>query len=125
MSEILIQFGCWNNKNTENGKTVGGLQIVMEAIKKYARKQKPKFLIVSGDNYYPQKEKSKDGTTLGEMVYPAKLQAGFDLLPSELQIYMMLGNHDLETNLKKNSLKIVDPPNETRDENNCEILQME
>ena len=70
MSEILIQFGCWNNKNTENGKTVGGLQIVMEAIKKYARKQKPKFLIVSGDNYYPQKEKSKDGTTLGEMVYP-------------------------------------------------------
>lgn len=125
MSEILIQFGCWNNKNTENGKTVGGLQIVMEAIKKYARKKNPEFLIVSGDNYYPQKEKSADGTTLGEMVYPAKLREGFDLLPSDLKIYMMLGNHDLETNLKKKSLKIVDPPNETRDENNCEILQME
>ena len=125
MSEIIIQFGCWNNKNTENGKTVGGLQIVMEAIKKYARKKHPRFLIVSGDNYYPHKEISADGNKTGKMVYPAKLNAGFDLLPRDLQIYMMLGNHDLETNLEKRALQIVDPPNETRDENNCEILQME
>jgi len=127
MSEVLIQFGCWNNTNPEEGKTVGGLQSVMEAIKIYARKKHPRFLIVSGDNYYPQKEKSADGTTLNIMVYPNKLREGFDLLPRELQIYMMLGNHDLETNnSEKNSLKIVDSPNEIRDENKtCEILQME
>ena len=125
MSERFIQFRCWNNMNTEKGKTVGGLQTVMEAIKIYARKNKPEFLIVSGDNYYPHKEKSADSKKTGKIVYPAKLNAGLDLLPNDLNIHMMLGNHDLETNLDKKALKIVDPLNETRDEDNCDILRME
>jgi len=125
MSERFVQFGCWNNMNTEDGTTVGGLQSVMEAIKIYASKNKPDFLIVSGDNYYPQKKINEDGQKTGKIVCPAKLNAGLNLLPDDLKIHMMLGNHDLETNLSKTALKIVDPPNGERDENNCEILQME
>ena len=124
MDETFIQFGCWNNLNDDN---VHNLEKTMRFLKEYISRQnpKPKFLAVSGDNYYPKKEKSKEGTTLGENVFPQKLAEGFDLLPRDLPIHMILGNHDLETNnIKKNALKIVEDP--VRDENKeCEILQME
>lgn len=122
MDERFIQFGCWNNLNDDN---LGNLAKTMSFLKEYINRQhpKPKFVAVSGDNYYPKKEKS--GETKVENIYPEKLEEGFDLLPSNLPIHMILGNHDLQTNKEKSkSLKIVEDP--VRDENGaCEILQME
>ena len=47
--------------------------------------------------------------------------AGFDLLPEDLQIYMILGNHDLETQTKKNALFL----NDNTLEKDCAIIRIE
>ncbi len=50
----FIQFGCWNNINKN-----GCLENVMDKLKEYVTDVKPDFIVVTGDNYYPQKEKIK------------------------------------------------------------------
>ena len=54
----FITFGCWNefycNTNTPNN----GLSLVMKAL--LDDEEIPEFYIVSGDNYYPKKEKDED-----------------------------------------------------------------
>jgi hypothetical protein len=51
----FIQFGCWNNINKN-----GCLKNVMDKLNEYVTDVKPDFIVVTGDNYYPQKEKNKD-----------------------------------------------------------------
>jgi len=57
----FIQFGCWNNLNQK-----GCLRNVMNTLSSYLRNRDkspdkpPEFLVVSGDNYYPEKETIND-----------------------------------------------------------------
>ena len=108
----FIHFGCWNNTNDTEGVTIGKLKKVMEHLVAFIEnpgehsKYKPNFVIVAGDNYYPNKE-----TTTGEKeekiktktIYKNKLIEGFKLLPDNIEVNMILGNHDLETNIGKNT----------------------
>ena len=118
----FIQFGCWNNLNTkvkEDGKRkqLGCLNNVIDLLNDYLSKVvvKPQFLIISGDNYYPEKQKTDEVTT-NIVIYPDKLREGFRKLQIDLPIYMMLGNHDLEKTPKEEE----DP---TQQE--CKILNLE
>ena len=127
----FIQFGCWNNLNTkvkEDGKEkkIGCLNKVIDLLNDYLTnvKNKPKFLIVSGDNYYPGKQKDPaDKTRKIKTIYPDKLREGFHMLPNNLPIYMILGNHDLETNTKKENLYIENL--NTPEQKDCKILELE
>ena len=122
----FIQFGCWNNLNTKKGKPIGCLKNVTTLLNDYLSSEvkKPNFLVVSGDNYYPDKQKDPtDETKKQKFIFQDKLREGFASLPDELPIHMILGNHDLETTTKKPNLFVetLEQP-EQRD---CKILQLE
>lgn len=118
----FIHFGCWNNLNISKSKPVGCLTNVIARLHRYLdeNEQNVDFMVIAGDNYYPDKYKNPDKTKV-KIIYPTKLEAGFDLLPTDLPIHIILGNHDLETNGKKNSLYINDAV-ETGD---CAIIKYE
>ena len=121
----FIHFGCWNNLNVKikNGKEkeIGCLKKVMKLLE--ANLSGVDFIVIAGDNYYPKKEKTIEGEKK-KLIIPSKLAEGFNLLPKEIPIVMILGNHDLETNLnpEKPKLFIEENPEESR---SCSILELE
>ena len=119
LEDKFIQFGCWNNTIKK-----GCLENVTTYLKQHLESEKithpHNFIIVSGDNYYPSK--NKDASTKIKIIDPRELKKGFDYLPTDLPIFMILGNHDLETNTKKQELFIG---KETNPESNCAILNYE
>jgi len=106
----FIHFGCWNNLND------GNLTEVTSCLNAYLRIKPIDFIVISGDNYYPDKEKekekekekpkeklkekTKDKTEKikKKIIYRKRLVDGFKLLPSSIDKYMIFGNHDLVTN---------------------------
>ena len=124
----FLHFGCWNNMNEKKGKVVGNLNLVMKKLKKYltdlAYYEKKPFLVLAGDNYYPEKQKSeKDSEKKEKIIHLQKMLDGFNSLPTDIEINMILGNHDLETNGKKKTL-FVNNVN-TNEKNDCYILNNE
>ena len=121
----FIHFGCWNNLNVKikNGKEkeIGCLKKVMKLLE--ANLSGVDFIVIAGDNYYPKKEKTIEGEKK-KLIIPSKLAEGFNLLPKEIPIVMILGNHDLETNLnpEKPKLFIEETVEESR---SCSILELE
>ena len=117
-NDTFIQFGCWNNLNTKikdgKEKQLGCLNKVIQLLNGYLTTNKPKFLIISGDNYYPEKQK-EDDVTKKIVIYPEKLIEGIRKLEMDLPIYMMIGNHDLEKT----------PKEETPEQDECKILELE
>jgi len=55
------------------------------------------FISVAGDNYYPAKLKS--GDVESKIFDEKELKSGFDCLPKEISINVIMGNHDYERNL--------------------------
>lgn len=113
----FIHFGCWNNLN--DGK--GCLNDTMKKMNKYIKTHKNNidFISVAGDNYYPDKIKNKKTGEKIKKVDTQNLIKGFQLLPKNKPIFMILGNHDLETNLGQNNIMIN---NYNEPENNCAII---
>ena len=99
----FIHFGCCNNLNLNKGCLINVMKLLKERLKDI---DKPKidFLTIAGDNYYPKKEKVKGKKK--KIIIPELLNQGFEYLPSEIPIYMILGNHDLETNIGKGNFFI-------------------
>ena len=109
----FIHFGCWNNLNK------GCLKRVMHLLQKRlkdAAKPKIDFLTIAGDNYYPKKEQV-DGKKK-KIIIPSLLEKGFKSLPPEIPIYMILGNHDLET-------KGIEPLVPVEEKDDCSIIKYE
>jgi len=114
----FVQFGCWNNTNK------GGLEAVMKQLKSYVETERPNFIVVSGDNYYPSKQKI--GEDKVKTIDANQLKKGLDLLTTSAEnvpIYMILGNHDLETNIPTNRKLYIN--NELDQDNACSILDIE
>ena len=99
----FVHFGCWNNLNKKSC-----LESVMTTLNEYLHNNVVEFLIVAGDNYYPHKDEQRiDGVKVKtKIIYTELLLRGFHLLPN-IPIYMILGNHDLETTKKKKNLFII------------------
>jgi predicted MPP superfamily phosphohydrolase len=89
----FIFFGCWNNLNQDNC-----LAPMSDALKSYVSANGISYMIVGGDNFYPQKSES-DGKKTKTVNIP-NLDRGFSLLP-EVKIDMVFGNHDLENTNQK------------------------
>jgi len=120
----FVHFGCWNNLNTgKNEKMLGNMKNVMTALSKHP---KPDFLVIAGDNYYPEKVKPVLKEPKKKYIYKNRLIEGFDTLPKNIEINMILGNHDLETNgddIKTLFVKAEDGHEEL--ESNCLIIKEE
>ena len=91
----FIHFGCWNNLNE------GCLETVMTRLNTRLDKGKKKKIII-----------------------PEKLNLGFSYLPKDVDIYMILGNHDLETNTGKNNFFINNLENSVL-KNDCKVIEYE
>lgn len=124
----FIHFGCWNNLNIKNKdgklKPLGCLNKVIDKLNKYLLENEVNFITIAGDNYYPEKKKIEE--IKKKIIKPDLLNKGFNLLPKSLPIYMILGNHDLETNLKIDNPKLfinsLENPEPVR---SCSILTNE
>ena len=121
----FIHFGCWNNLNVKikNGKEkeIGCLKKVMKLLE--ANLSGVDFVVIAGDNYYPKKEQTIEGEKR-KLIIPSKLAGGFNLLPKEIPIFMILGNHDLETNLNPEKPKLFIGENAEKSKS-CSILELE
>ena len=114
----FLQFGCWNNMNPSKDNNPDQ---VIKLVKQLTSADKTiEFIIVSGDNYYPKK-KTISATEKKKIIYKDNLIKGLNLLPNDTAIFMMLGNHDLETNMAFAS----DESQEPETENVCKIIQLE
>ena len=92
----FIHFGCWNNLNKGCLKKV--MNLLSERLTTKDGAPKIDFLTIAGDNYYPEKVKKVKGEKKKKIINTTLLAEGFSYLPKEIPIYMVLGNHDLETN---------------------------
>jgi hypothetical protein len=97
----FLHFGCWNKGGCDltsiNNKT--SLSDVMIKVNQFAEipETKPDFILVAGDNYYPKKKKDKRGK-IKKMNFQ-ELLSGFECLPKNIECNVILGNHDLETDV--------------------------
>lgn len=116
MSYKFISFGCWNNLNMPKGN----LKAVMHELNTYlSREPAIQRIIISGDNYYPDKIDTE--ISKRKIIHHDKLIEGFDSLPKDIPINMIMGNHDLESNGKKTTLYLSDEP----ESGNCKITHLE
>ena len=99
----FIQFGCWNQKKCMIGNPEANpLSNVMYNLNSRITTQGDiDFLIVSGDNYYTEKrvneKKEKE-----KIIHQEDLISGLNCLPKGIEVNMILGNHDLETQKEEN-----------------------
>ena len=141
MAKKFIQFGCWNqgycNKSDLDKKPpINSVMRQLETTLKTA-KTKHDFIIIAGDNYYPTKPEKNKSTKKekketsdldkkkdkeGKIIMKANLESGFHCLPSDIEINIILGNHDLETSREK-KMYIEDTANEEKGD--CLIMQLE
>lgn len=122
----FISFGCWNrfvepNKESKKGF---GFQKVLPEIQKHVDTQPTDFVLISGDNYYPAKEKDHTTGEKIKTVNAEQLQAGFSILPKNTDVHLILGNHDIETNPSIGKGNIVDS-NTQGQTTKCKISELE
>lgn len=135
METKFIHFGCWNNLNTKKGKNVGDLHKVMTTLKSFIQvpENRPNFIIVAGDNYYPDKTKvevtQENGSVIEKkknIIYDERLIEGLSLLPTDIEVDMIFGNHDLDTNpLPPSKQKLYIENDLALEQSDCHILTTE
>ena len=117
----FIHFGCWNQGLCNMIKNNNPLSNVMKTLNEFVNTINVDFISVAGDNYYPNKIKLNKEKI--KRIYSEELKSGFDCLPENKEIYMLLGNHDLETNLDSDQNIYIENTDEL--ESNCYILNKE
>ena len=92
----FITFGCWNDYNSYFPIASN----VLNSVKQYCINNTDcKFIIITGDNYYSNKIKPKNNSKKQKILNVEKLKEGFDELPTNIPIYLLLGNHDLDNGI--------------------------
>jgi len=128
----FIHFGCWNQGICNINSQDNPLSRVMTKLLEYTMEYETDFISVAGDNYYPIKNKKKKDKTLKKqkkdkikekIIKPDEMLSGFNCLPEGIDIFMLLGNHDLETNKKGKPTLFIN--NTENIEDNCFILNAE
>ena len=128
----FLHFGCWNKgqnfyisgeterETLDNPEVASNLTNVMRKLNEVTDEIRPEFIIVAGDNYYPNKinsidEKGRESKI--KLFDEEDMKSGFEGLPKNVEIDVIMGNHDYETNL------LVTKDNMT--ETSCKILKLE
>ena len=97
----FIHFGCWNENGCNILDLKTPLSYVMKSLNEYVLKNKIKFIVVAGDNNYPDYYQNKD-TKINKNLNSDKFFSGFDCLPKNIKKYILFGNHDIEDKIKIN-----------------------
>lgn len=88
----FVHFGCWNRFNVDSG-----FQTVIPKLNNFINdpNKSTDFVLIAGDNYYP--EKTKDKGSKKKIIHADLLKSGFDSLPTTIDVHIIMGNHDMET----------------------------
>ena len=115
----FVHFGCWNQGIcSEEGSNP--ISRVMKKLRNFVTSTSPEFVMVAGDNYYPKKT-GKD-IDKKKLINNSDLESGFNCLPKDVPIYLLLGNHDLDTG---GNLRLLSESNEEEVTEPCHILNKE
>jgi predicted phosphodiesterase len=119
----FLHFGCWNkgrsylrSGNTDNASN---LTNVMRRLNEKSDEIQPEFIVVAGDNYYPNKIEKIDGNKKIKLKIfnEEDMISGFESLPKNVDVDVIMGNHDYDRNLyESESIRI---------EEQCKILETE
>jgi hypothetical protein len=93
MSNYFIHFGCWNNGRCPSDSAFTKVSQQINDLS-----EKPEFISICGDNYYPIKVKDEKDNKK-KFFTRKNLVSGFECLPKDIPIFMTYGNHDFENNL--------------------------
>ena len=91
-ADKFIHFGCWNRFDGTDG-----FQSVLRKVNDSIVTEPVDFVLVAGDNYYPEKKKDIVTGEQRKTIDALNLKAGFDALPKTVDVHLILGNHDVET----------------------------
>ena len=88
------------------------MSYVLQSLRNNINKNQEKsiiFIIIAGDNYYPDQVKIKKGTKSNnnlklKSIIVKNLLSGFDCLPKNIETFILLGNHDIE-NINSSNIK--------------------
>lgn len=133
MSEShFLHFGCWNKgqshfisgeterETRDNTEVASNLTNVMRKLNEVTNDLNPEFIVVAGDNYYPNKitvNDDKGVETKLKLFDESDMKSGFGGLPKNVEVDVIMGNHDYETNLYV--------AEEDKIETSCKILKLE
>ena len=131
MATRFLHYGCWNNGKCgeENVPQTNVSNSVIAYIEQHKTPNPAEFLLIAGDNYYPEKnkdktkdkgdkkDKTKDKDNNGDKndkkqkkektIVPDNLISGFECLEKiPIKKYILLGNHDIEN--IKDRCEIID-----------------
>ena len=122
MDETFIQFGCWNQGKCDIDAGTNPVSSVMHKLREVINEEKkPEFICVAGDNYYPEKFSKKQ-----KIIKPDNLISGFNCLPPDIEIDMIMGNHDLATNYNEDhKTHYINNDTDIEPINSCFILEQE
>ncbi len=85
----FITFGCWNKGSCSMDTVEDPISAVMQHVKNEISKNKYDFMILSGDNYYPEK------INKNKIFNEDNLKSGFDCLSKiPIKKYIINGNHE-------------------------------
>lgn len=128
----FIHFGCWNkggcflNDDTEQDEKNGdipqcnGLTSVMKLLQKEIDENGPyNFISIAGDNYYPTKISDESGEKI-KIFVENDFKSGFNCLPKNIPIHVIMGNHDYEK-----FLNVYNKDEKKLEMTNCKILENE
>ena len=119
----FIHFGCWNKGGCYLDKPSKGwndLSSVMRNLREVSESHyKPEFVVVAGDNYYPTYEANEKTGESQKKIVTKDLMSGLECLPDNLPVHILLGNHDVESDV------IVDNNNHVKPSQECYILDKE
>lgn len=128
----FLHFGCWNKGEnyyisgkteqevSDNPNVASNVTNVMRKLNEVTNEIHPEFIVVAGDNYYPNKisEYDEEGIETKIKLFNEKdLKSGFGGLPKNVEVDVIMGNHDYETNLYI--------PEKDEIETSCKILKVE
>ena len=100
----FIHFGCWNKGGCSmDSQELNNLSRVMKNLREVCNDEttKPEFVVVSGDNYYPDTLTitTDEKKIKGKNINTRHLDSGLECLPNNVPVNIILGNHDVESDV--------------------------
>jgi hypothetical protein len=127
----FITFGCWNKKICNLKSPDNNVSKVMNKINKLCNSTypKPSFIVVAGDNYYPEITKVELTGEKIKTIKESELKSGFDCLfdiyqKHKIPIDLIAGNHDL-VHTDKYRINYIDPSENGLERDKCFITNSE
>jgi hypothetical protein len=122
----FLHFGCWNEFGYKSGPSKenpnlihSGLTFVLDELNEYVKKNPIDFIVVAGDNYYPNQDK--------RILNVDEFMKVFLELPQKITKYILFGNHDIEDTvlMDRTILSLKYPNLSDNSTQTCKILNLQ